>query len=152
MFELHALMCRTSDNVKLLLRGEINEFDSISRNADCEVCVFRLFGMFHAILELIYAKHVDIEVMSALVKVAVQHMPEVVDAFLFGVAESIRADGLSIGNTVKRILIRQLCNRIQRSKQSVLLGTLGRISTGSKWGERFTSVRSRSGCLAVNHI
>ena len=64
--------------------------------------------MFHAVLELVYSEYVDVQVVSALVKIAVQHVPEVVDTLSLGMPERVRTDGLGVGNAVERVFIRQL--------------------------------------------
>ena len=53
--------------------------------------------------------------MSALIEVSVHNLYQVVDTLLSVVAQCIRVDGLSIGNTIQSPLVRKLCNRVQGS-------------------------------------
>ena len=89
-------MLGSCDNVKLLLACEVDELDRVARNTDCKVCVLGLFGMFHTILKLFNAENIYIKVVSALVKVAVEDMPEVINSLAVVVAESVGADCLCI--------------------------------------------------------
>ena len=52
--------------------------------------------MFHTILKLFNAENIYIKVVSALVKVAVEDMPEVINSLAVVVAESVGADCLCI--------------------------------------------------------
>ena len=95
-------MLTSGDNVKLLLAGEVDELHSVARHTDREVCIFGLFGMLHAVLQLVHAEDVDIQVVRTLIKVAVEDMAEVVDALVVVVTESVGADGLGVGDAVER--------------------------------------------------
>ena len=79
-------------------------------------------------------------------------MNKVVCTFFIIVSQSIRIDSLSIGNTVKSIFIVKLCNRVQRSKKSVLLCSVGRVSARSQRLACFSSVRKRSCSFTINNI
>ena len=70
---LESLVSLTSDYVELLLTGQVDELNCISTDTDCEVLILFLLWMFHGIHQLVYAKYVDIQVMSTLVKVTIHH-------------------------------------------------------------------------------
>ena len=140
------------DHVELLFAGEVYELDRIARNADGEVCVLRFLGVFHAVAQLVHAENVDVEVVSALIEVAVEDVPEVIDALLKAVSEGVGADGLGVRDTVERVGIGQLSNGIQRGEQTVLLGSVGRVRARCKGCAGFSAVGGGSGSLAVNHI
>ena len=50
--------------------------------------------------------------MSALVKISVENMNEVVLSLVLGVSECTRSDRLSVGDSVECVLIRKLCDRV----------------------------------------
>ena len=108
--------------------------------------------MLHAIPELLNAEYVDVEVMSALIEVAVEDMPEVVLSLLEGVTESVGADGLGIGNTVESVLIGQLSDGVERSEQSVLLSAVGGIRAGGEGCVSLSAVGGSACSLAVNDV
>ena len=83
--------------------------------------------MFHSIDQFFFTEYVNIEVMSTLIKVSVKYTNKVLCTFFFCMSQSIRVDGLSIGDTVKGIFIVQFCNRVEGSKKSVLLCSVGRV-------------------------
>ena len=113
-----------SGNNILLLSCKVNEFNSISGYTDCEVCILFFFRMFHSIDQFFFTEYVNIEVMSTLIKVSVKYTNKVLCTFFFCMSQSIRIDGLSIGDSVTGIFIVQFCNRVEGSKKSVLLCTL----------------------------
>lgn len=65
-------MERTGNDVALLFLREGDEFHGVARHADREVCVFRFFRMFHGIDQHFLAKDVDVQVMCALIEIAVK--------------------------------------------------------------------------------
>ena len=101
-------MSLTSDYVELLLTGQVDELNCISTDTDCEVLVFFLLWMLHSVLELIYTKYVHIQVVSTLIEVTIHYTYQCLGTLLIIMAESTRADGLGIRNTIERILVRQL--------------------------------------------
>lgn len=76
----HLLMGAAGDDVELLLTGQVDEFDGVARDADGEVRVFRLFGVLHAVDELVNAEDVDVQVMGALFEIAIHHAHERIHA------------------------------------------------------------------------
>ena len=50
--------------------------------------------------------------MSALVKVSVENMNEVVLSLVLGVSECTRSDRLGVGDSVECVLIRKLCDGV----------------------------------------
>ncbi len=60
------------DDVELLLAGKVDEFDGIARDADGEVGILRLFGVFHCVYEFFGAEDIYVEVVCAFVKVSVK--------------------------------------------------------------------------------
>ena len=59
-------MSLTCDNVELLLASKVDELNSVATYTDGEVSILWLLRMFHSVLELVYAKYVDIQVVSTL--------------------------------------------------------------------------------------
>lgn len=68
------------DNIQLLFAGEFDEVDGIARDADGKLWVE--FGVLHGIKQYILVNDIDVDVVSALIKVAVQQSHEVVDFVL----------------------------------------------------------------------
>ena len=101
-------MAGSCDDVKLLLSCQINKFNSITGNADREVCVLRLLRMFHRVLQLIKTEYIHVEVMRALVKISVENMDKVVLSLILRMSECAWSDGLSVGDSVESVLIRKL--------------------------------------------
>ena len=145
-------MAGSGNNVHLLLSCKVDKFNCITGNTDCKVCVLFFFRVFHSVDQLLFSKYVYVQVMSALIKVSVKYVNKVVCTFFIIVSQSIRIDSLSIGNTVKSIFIVKLCNRVQRSKKSVLLCSVGRVSARSQRLACFSSVRKRSCSFTINNI
>ena len=133
-------MAGSGNNIQLLLSCKVDEFNSISGYTDCEVCVLFFFRMFHSIDQFFFTEYVDIKVMCTLIKISVKYMNKVLCTFFFCMSQSIRVDGLSIGDTVKGIFIVQFCNRVEGSKKSVLLCTIRRVSTRCKRLSCFSSI------------
>jgi hypothetical protein len=100
------------NDIQLLLSCQINEFNGITGNTDREVCVLRLFRMFHRVLQLIKTEYVHVEVMSALIKISVENMDKVVLSLILRMSESTRSDRLGVGDSVECVLIRKLCDRV----------------------------------------
>ena len=90
--------------------------------------------------------------MSTLVKVSVKYMNKVLCTFFFCMSQSIRVDGLSIGDTIKSIFIVQFCNRVKGSKKSVLLCAVGRVSTRCQRFACFSSIRKGSCSFTINNV
>ena len=67
-------------------------------------------------------------------------------------SQSIRVDGLSIGDSVKGIFIVQFCNRVEGSKKSVLLCAVGRVSTRCQRLACFSSIRKGSCSFTINNV
>ena len=72
--------------------------------------------------------------------------------FFLCVPKRTRIHGLRVGNSVERILIRQLCNGVERREKAVLFRAVGRIRAGRQRRPRFSSVRKRSRVFAVNDV
>ena len=117
-------MAGTCDNVKLLFLCQGNELNSVSGNTDREVCILLFFRMLHSIDKFLFTEYVYIEVMCTTVKVSVKYIYKVLCTLFLRMTKSIRVDSLSIGDSVKGILIVKLCNRVQGSKKSVLFSTV----------------------------
>ena len=111
-------MAGSCDNVKLLLSCKVDELNSISGNTDREVCILLFFRMLHSIDEFFFTEYVYIEVMCTTVKVSVKYVYKVLCTLFLRMSKGIRVDGLSIGDSVKGILIVKFCNRVQGSKKS----------------------------------
>ena len=102
-------MAGSGYNVKLLLACKVNKLNSVTRNTNCKVCIFFLFGMFHSIDELFCSEDIYVKVMRSLIKVSVKNSGKIIYALFFTMTKCVGADCLSVGDTVKRPFIRQLC-------------------------------------------
>ena len=71
-------MAGSGDDVELLLSRQVDELDRVAGNTDSEVCVLGLFRMLHSVLKLFKTEHIDVEVMSALIKVTVKDIDQIV--------------------------------------------------------------------------
>ena len=65
-------MAGTGDDVQLLFLGQVDELNGVTGNTDGEVGVLLLLGVLHSVDQLLGAKDVDVQVVGALVKVAVR--------------------------------------------------------------------------------
>ncbi len=128
----HRLVAGAGDNVKLLLTGEVDELYGITGNTNGKVRIFFLFGMFHSVNELLCTEDIYIKMVRALIEIAVHDLNKVVHPLVITVTESIGADGLGVGDTVKRSVMRKLCNGIERRQKSVLLGAVAGVCARSK--------------------
>ena len=113
-------MAGAADHVVLLFLREREELDSVAGNADGEVRVFGLFRVRLSVEQLFHAEHVHVQVVSALGEVTVHDGDELLGAFVVAVAESVRADGLRVADTVERVFVRELGDRVERGQQAVL--------------------------------
>ena len=138
-------MAGSRDNIQLLLLCQINKLYCIAGNADGEVRVLGLLGMFHAVDQLLCSEHIDIEVMRALVKVSIHAADQRILLLLQRMAQCPGADGLRVGDSVQRILIGNLCNGVEGCQKAFFLCAVGRISAGCEGLVRFSAVR----CCAV---
>ena len=109
---LHRLMASSCNDIQLLLSCQVDKLNGITGNTDREVCVLRLFRMFHRVLQLIKTEDIHVEVMSALIKISVENMNEVVLSLVLRMSESTRSDRLGVGDSVESVLIRKLCNGV----------------------------------------
>ena len=114
-------MAGTSNNVHLLFAGQVNELDGIAGNTDGEVGVLFLLRVLHGVDQLFSAKDVDVQVVGALVKVAVHNLDQVLNALALAVAQSVGVDGLGVGDAVQCPVVGQLGNAVQAGQQAVLL-------------------------------
>ena len=144
---LHRLMASSCNDIQLLLSCQINEFNSITGNADREVCILRFLRVLHCVDQFFGSEYVYVQVMCTLLEVSVQNVYQVLGTLFVVVAECARVDGLGVGDSVQSVLIRQFCYRVQGSKKSALLCAVRRVSS---WRQRltgFSSVRQRTSCL-----
>ena len=102
-------MGTTGNDIQLLLPREVDELHGITADTDREVGILLLLGMFHTVDKFLYAKDIDVQMVCAAVEVSVQDTDEGVYTLLIIMSKRIRADGLCVGDSVKRILIRELC-------------------------------------------
>ena len=94
-------MAGTCNNVVLLFLCKVDEAYCIARNANREVCIFGLFRMSLAVLELFYAEYVYVQVVCATIEVSVHYVHEIVDSLFLIVSECVGVDCLSVGNSVE---------------------------------------------------
>ena len=80
--------------------------------------------MLHSVNKLLLAKYIDIKVMCSLIEVTIHNLYKVCLALFFLMAKCVRIDGLCIGDTIQSPLIRNLCNRVEGSQQTILLCTV----------------------------
>ena len=120
-------MAGTGNNIHLLLTGQVNKLHGVTGYTDGEVCILFLLRMLHGVDQLLFTEHIHVQVMCALIEVAIHHLYQVVDALLLVMADGVRVDGLGVGDTVQCPLIRQLSNGVQRGQQAVLLCAVSRV-------------------------
>ena len=137
---LHSVVAGSGNNIHLLLSGQVDEFYSVTRYTDGEVCVLRFLRMLHSVDELLGTEYVYVQMMSTLIEVAVQNVSQVESTLFVIMAQCARVDGLGIGNTVQSQLIRQFCNRVQGSQKTGLLCSVGGVSSRRKGLTCFSSV------------
>lgn len=125
--QLHSFVAGTRDNVHLLFLREVDELNCVARHANGEVLVFFLFRVFHSVDELFTTEHVHVHVVRALIEVTVENLNEVVRTFFFAVAKCTRVDRLGIADTVERPVVRNLGDRVEGSKETVLFCTVARV-------------------------
>src|SRR5699024_7634909 len=111
----------------LLLSCQVDELHCISGYADREVCVLFFLRMLHRIDQFLCSEYVHVQVMCSLVEVSVENVYKIVLALVVVMSQCSRTDRLRVGDSVKRLLIRKLRNRIEGSKKSVLLRAVGRV-------------------------
>ena len=127
---LQSCMAGTGDDVHLLLAGQVDEFDGVAGDTDGEVCVLLLLGVLHRVDELLLAEDVDVQVVCALVEVAVHDLHQILNALALAVAQSIGVDGLGVGDAVQSPVVGQLGHGVQRGQQAVLLCAVAGVGTG----------------------
>lgn len=81
--KLQRSVAGTCNNVVLLFLCKVDEAYCIARNANREVCIFGLFRMSLAVLELFYAEYVYVQVVCTLCKVSVHDVNKVVNLLAF---------------------------------------------------------------------
>ena len=145
-------MASAAYNVVLLFFCKADKLNGITGNADCKVCIFRFFRVSLCIFKFFNTEYVDVQVVRTLLKVAVKDSYKFVGAFRIIVSECARVDCLRIGNTVKRVFVRNFRNGIKRSKKSALFGSVRRICARSKRSTGFASVRKRTCSFSVNNV
>ncbi len=149
---LQRLVAGAGNDVELLLPREVDELDGVAGHADGEVGVLLFFGVFHGVDEFLGAKDVDVEVVRALVKVAVHDLDEVLDPFLLAVAQRAGVDGLRVGDAVQRPVVGQLGERVERRQQAVGLGPVAGVGARGKRRVGFAAVGHGAGGLAVDDV
>ena len=107
---LQVIVARSGDDIQLLLTRQIDELHGITRYADRKVRIFFLFRMLHGVLQLLHAEDVDIQMMRALIEIAVHGADQIVDTLCLIMAQRARVDRLRVGDAIQRIFIRQLGN------------------------------------------
>ncbi len=108
--------------------------------------------MLHGVLELLDAKDVDVEVVRAVIEVAVEDVDQVGGALLVVVAKGRRVDGLRVGDAVEGVLVGELGHGVEGSEKAVLLSAVGGVGARGERGERLAAVGGAAGSLAVDHV
>ena len=111
-----------------------------------------LLGVLHSVDELLLAEDVDVQVVCALVEVAVHDLHQILNALALAVAQSIGVDGLGVGDAVQSPVVGQLGHGVQRGQQAVLLCAVAGVGTGCERGEGRTAIGQSAGVLAVDHV
>ena len=124
---LHRLVAGAGDDVQLLLTGQVDELDRIAGNTDREVGVLLLLGVFHGVDQLFGAKDVHVQMVRALVKVAVHDLDQILHTLLLAVAQGVGVDGLGVGDAVQRPVVGQLGHRVEGGQQAVGLGPIAGV-------------------------
>ena len=89
---LQSCMAGTGDDIHLLLAGQVDELDGVAGDTDGEVCVLLLLGVLHSVDELLLAEDIDVQVVCALVEVAVHDLHQILNALALAVAQSVGVD------------------------------------------------------------
>ena len=67
-------------------------------------------------------------------------------------SERVRIDRLCIGDSIERILVWELCNRVEGGEKSVFLCAITWVCTWRKRFSCFSSIRKGTGCLSINDV
>ena len=145
-------MASSLDNVVLLLLGQIDELNCITRYTDCEVSILWLLRMCLAIQKLLNTKYVYVQVMSTICKVAIHSLYKVVYALFISVSKCTRVDGLGIGNTIQSPLVWQLSNRVQGSQQAALFCAVRWVSSWCQRLAQFSTIRKSTGSFTIYYV
>lgn len=109
-------------------------------------------GVLHSVDELLLAEDIDVQVVCALVEVAVHDLHQILNALALAVAQSVGVDGLGVGDAVQSPVVGQLGHGVQRGQQAVLLCAVAGVGTGCERGEGGTAIGQSAGVLAVDHV
>ena len=103
-------MAGACPHVQLLLAGQVDELDSVAGNADGEVGVLFLLRVLHGVQQLLLAKDIHVQVVCALIEVAIQYLHQILHALVLAVTQCLGVDGLGVGDAVQRPVVGQLCH------------------------------------------
>ena len=108
--------------------------------------------MLHGVQQLLLAKDVHVQVVCALIEVAVQHLHQILHALALAVTQCLGVDGLGVGDAVQCPVVGQLGHRVQGGQQAVLLRAVAGVCTRSKRSEGGAAVGQGTGVLAIYHV
>ena len=109
--------------------------------------------MLHRVNQQLTVENVDIQMVRALCKISIQNGDQVIFAFGFGLAKSVRDNREGVGDTILAdIAVRNLRNRVEGCKCTVFIPSVHRVGTGCERFADFASVRSWAGLLAVHDV
>ena len=136
-------MAGACQHVQLLLTGQVDELDGVAGNADGEVGVLFLLGVLHGVQQLLLAKDIHVQVVCALIEVAIQYLHQILHALVLAVTQCLGVDGLGVGDAVQCPVVGQLGHGVQRGQQAVLLRAVAGVGAGCKRGEGGAAIRQR---------
>mmetsp|Transcript_12311 Transcript_12311/g.35701 ORF Transcript_12311/g.35701 Transcript_12311/m.35701 type:complete len:489 (-) Transcript_12311:427-1893(-) len=142
-------MHRAGHDLLTLFRGQSVEANGVSADPDGQVGV--LLRVAVCVLEHLSVQDVDVEVVAALRKVAVQHGDQIRGS-LARVSKRIGQQTERVGNSVHALGVRDLGHGRQRCQCAVLVTAVHGIATGGKWLSLEASVRAGTRRFAVHHV
>ncbi len=105
-----------------------------------------------AVLKLLHAEDVHVQVVRTAVKVTVHDAHQIVHALSLAVSQRLRVDGLGIGDAVKRILVGNLRHRVEGLDKTLCLRAVRGVRSGAERLVRLASVGQGTGRLSVHHV
>ena len=111
-------MAGSRDHIHLLFSRQIDKFHRIAGHPDREIGILLFLGVLHGVDQFLSSEHIYVQVMRSLIKISVHYLDQIADPFLFRMSQSVRIDGLRIGDPVQCPLVGQLRHRIQRSQSA----------------------------------
>ena len=108
--------------------------------------------MLHGVQQLLLAEHVHVQMVRALIEVAIHHLHQIIGTLLLAVSQRIGVDGLGVGDAIQRPMIGQLRSRVQRGQQTVLLRTVAGVCARRQRLARLATIGHGASRLAIHHV